>query len=218
MVGTQLEATCDLKNRFFDFKEAGFINTIDIECTSNGYISKYLIKKLSLFSQYSNFRTWKTNTMGLCKNDQTECVSPKYPNCQDRTIQCLEKLPNLHETMDRHIIFSNVTESPISLGSVYSYTCKNDGFLIQVEGYPEEEFVECIEPYNYYQNWTYNKWKEGIWTNVEKITDGCFNPNLCYDNPPKMPYDGTVGINNTKDIKNWPSGTILQYYCIQKCI
>ena len=86
MVGTQLETTCDLKNRFFDFKEAGFINTIDIECTSNGYISKYLIKKLSLFLQYSNFRTWKTNTIGLCKNDQTECVSPKYPNCQDRTI------------------------------------------------------------------------------------------------------------------------------------
>ena len=36
MVGTVLELTCDLENNYFDFKDAGFVNTIYSKCSNNG--------------------------------------------------------------------------------------------------------------------------------------------------------------------------------------
>jgi hypothetical protein len=160
---------------------------------------------------------WKSNapTNSFCKDGSNKCVSPVYPACQDRTIQCLTELP-LHSTMQRTNLSSNFSETPTSLGALFSYTCIEEGYLIDTLGYPEEVFVECIEPENY-SNWTYNIWKNGVWENRDKTLNGCFDPNRCYSNAPSVPIDGTVTTNYTIDVQNVKIYTILEYSCANEC-
>ncbi len=85
------------------------------------------------------YSTWVTtaDTSGFCQTGSKECATPIYPDCQDRTMKCVPDLP-VHETMQRQNLSTNFSETPHSLGALYSYTCKEDGWLIQTPGYPEE--------------------------------------------------------------------------------
>lgn len=49
----------------------------------------------------------------------------------------MKDLP-IHPTMIRTNASSNYSETSNSLGALFSYTCKEDGFLILTDGYPEE--------------------------------------------------------------------------------
>ncbi len=73
----------------------------------------------------------------FCKDGGKSCPNPIFPQCQDRTVNCGLDLP-VHETMIRTNLSTNFSETPSSLGAIYSFTCKKDGWLIQTPGYPEE--------------------------------------------------------------------------------
>jgi len=85
--------------------------------------------------------------------------------------------------------------------------------VIRGLGYPREVLVECIEPPNYLQSWTYSSWLHGIWSNVGNVTD-CLQYDLCYDPPPA--FDFTVISNYTQGIPYELNSTI-SYSCRQKC-
>ena len=52
-----------------------------------------------------------------------------------------------------------------------------DGFVIDMPGYPEEIEVDCDFPPGYHSNnWVYDLWKSGVWTNFGNITR-CIDPN-----------------------------------------
>jgi hypothetical protein len=82
-------------------------------------------------------------------------------------------------------------------------------------GYPEEIIVECIEPEDYPDNWSYGIWLKGRWTNLANVTK-CIDPNVCYDSPPTPPSDFTVVWNQTTDKPNVVN-TSLVYSCGTKC-
>jgi hypothetical protein len=127
----------------------------------------------------------------------------------------MEDLP-LPPSMERTNINSNNTEFATAVGTEYSYTCKDDRFLVQTFGYPEESIVECVEPENY-QNWEYNIWTKGVWENKHSIMNGCFDPDRCYSDPPALPIDRTVGHNYIVDTGNLPVGAKLEYFCMHPC-
>ena len=67
--------------------------------------------------------------------------------------------------------------SSASIGAQYSYSCVQDGFVIDMPGYPEELLVGCDFPPGYHSNnWVYELWKSGVWTNFGNITK-CIDPN-----------------------------------------
>ena len=71
----------------------------------------------------------------------------------------------------------NISNFPGSLGAKYSYSCLEDGYVIDMPGYPEEIEVECDFPPGYHSNnWVYDLWKSGVWTNFGNITR-CIDPN-----------------------------------------
>ena len=83
-------------------------------------------------------------------------------------------------------------------------------------GYPEEIIVECTAPTGYYSpQWTYEQWREGVWTNFGNITR-CIDPNRCYDAIPALPNDFTVVNNQTLENPDAVNTTI-QYSCSRKC-
>ena len=110
---------------------------------------------------------------------------------------------------------SNETLHGYSLGAKYSYSCVEEGFVIDMPGYPEEVIVDCVEPEGYYTNWHYNMWREGVWTNYGNITK-CIDPNRCYDEIPLLPTDFTVKNNQTTDKPDYVNTTI-QYTCSREC-
>ena len=63
------------ENWYLNFKDAPFISEISAICTKNS--------------------TWMTadNEKIFCKDGSLECEMPILPDCQDRTILCLESLP-----------------------------------------------------------------------------------------------------------------------------
>ena len=58
---------------------------------------------------------------------------------------------------------SNMSLHSYSQGAAYEYSCEEEGFVIDIPGYPEELIVKCIEPSGYLDDWYYEIWKDGIW-------------------------------------------------------
>ena len=59
-------------------------------------------------------------------NGNDECAEPVIPNCEDRTILCLDTLP-IYEDMIQTNLTSNDTLYQNSLGAKFGYSCKNPG-------------------------------------------------------------------------------------------
>ena len=97
--------------------------------------------------------------------------------------------------------------------------------LFPYKGFPEEILVECLEPEQYYSNWTYQLWTKGKWSNIEKVKKGCFNPNICYNSIPMLPFDQTVKNNvtnldeeETENLKLMLEvDSIVEYHCAHQC-
>ena len=72
---TTISLKCHDENWYLDFQDAPFISEISAICTKNS--------------------TWMTTDSGkiFCKDGSLECEMPILPDCQDRTILCLESLP-----------------------------------------------------------------------------------------------------------------------------
>ena len=76
-------------------------------------------------------RTWYSEkisdlTVEYCPGGMDECVNPVRPNCEDRTILCLDDLP-LYDDMNQKNLTGNDTLHERSLGAKYEYSCKNAG-------------------------------------------------------------------------------------------
>ena len=94
-------------------------------------------------------RTWLSE--GISKETQEycqtqhggvdECVKPKAPSCEDRTVICLEELP-LYDEMIIKNLTGNDTLHEHSLGAKYEYSCKDagnpedDSFTASLKIYP----------------------------------------------------------------------------------
>ena len=199
-IGSQIELSCSEQddNHYFKFKDQGFVNKIRSTCKPDG--------------------TWKHDsfTTELCQDGSQNCLYPDYPSCQDRTVHCLEEL-TIPSDMKRIRIKSNITEDDTKLGTTYLYSCINDDFLINTDGYPEAIEVECIQPENYQNAWTYNLWKEGQWENQNLLLKGCMDPDLCYDSPPIIPEDNSVKSNMSKTYDALPIEATIEYSCSEQC-
>ena len=90
-------------------------------------------------------RTWLSE--GISKETQEycqtqhggidECVKPKAPSCEDRTVICLEELPFYDEMIIKNLT-GNDTLHEHSLGAKYEYSCKDTGN-------PKDPFTAPIE-------------------------------------------------------------------------
>ena len=196
-IGSQIELSCVEDSHYFKFKDQGFVNKITSTCHPDG--------------------TWKHDsfTAELCPDGSKNCLYPDYPSCQDRTVHCLDEL-NIPSDMKRIRIKSNDTADDTKLGTTYLYSCVNDDFLINTDGYPEAIEVECIEPENYQNTWTYNLWKEGQWEN-QNLLKGCMDPDLCYSSPPIIPEDNSVKSNMSKTYDALPIEATIEYSCSEQC-
>lgn len=192
-----LTLQCNTDDWYLDYKDLAFTSSIQLTCTDNS--------------------TWVSDVLSedFCRDKTQNCQNFKMPDCQDRTVLCLQELP-LPEDMIRTNLTSNETLHGYSLGAKYSYSCVEDGWVINMPGYPEEVLVECVNPPKYFSNeWTYNLWRQGVWTNYGNITE-CIDPNRCYDPIPYLPVDFTVENNQTKDKPDYVNTTI-QYSCARDC-
>ena len=92
--------------------------------------------------------------------------------------------------------------------------------MIRTTGYPDQVEVSCNYPDGYYvpSQWVDGMWLKGKWKNAEKVTQ-CFDPLRCYDKPPSLPPDYTVGWNVTDDSPppDAPVNYTVQYKCDRKC-
>jgi hypothetical protein len=82
-----------------------------------------------VFSVSTNFRTWTTDVASstFCPDGSKACVNAKLAQCQDRTIQCLDPLPDVSGLIKKDIT-DNSTLNSHSLGAKFSYTCQTKGF------------------------------------------------------------------------------------------
>ena len=117
-------------------------------------------------------------------------------------------------------ILFNILWSPSwkSLGNTAIQKCYNHvlpGWVVSAPGYPEEVIAECIPPEGYPDNWSYEIWLKGRWSNLANVGK-CLNPNLCYDDPPTLPPDFSVDWNQTNAKPNTVN-TTLNYTCGRKC-
>ena len=77
----------------------------------------------------------------------------------------------------------------------------------------------CVNDHHTYTfQWKDELWLKGKWKNVDKVTN-CFDPLRCYDKPPSLPSDYTVGWNVTDDEPppDAPVNYTVQYKCDRKC-
>ena len=141
---TEVSLTCFEENWYLDFHDAPFISSITATCTKNS--------------------TWVTKDSEeiFCRDGSLECTVPILPDCQDRTIMCLDELP-IPEGLVQLNVSSNQTLHSNSLGASYEYSCEDEGFAIDMPNYPEALIVTCIEPTDYPNKWYYEIWKDGIW-------------------------------------------------------
>ena len=165
----------------------------------------------------SNNSTWTTESVSsdICRDGSLNCEFPKMPNCQDRTVLCLDDLP-IPADMVQTNLTTNETLHGYSLNAHYAYSCATDGFVVKMPGYPEEVHVQCSNPPGYFTDeWTYELWRSGFWTNYGNLTE-CIDPFRCYDELPKLPVDFTVSNNRTDDNPDYVNTTI-QYTCSREC-
>ena len=165
----------------------------------------------------SNDSTWvlNTTTLGFCNDGSNECRSPKFPKCQDRTILCLEDLPNLNGLVKTDLT-TNVTINSFAYGANHSYSCSEDGYVIDYPGYPEMIYVECTYPQDYNTQWYYGIWEHGIWTNIDNISK-CIDPMRCYSDIPALPSDLTVRNDQREGFQVNEVGAVVHYMCDRPC-
>ena len=68
----------------------------------------------------------KSTQLYCQQTGKEECVKPLSPNCEDRTILCLDELP-VYDDMVQTNLTGNDSLHEFSLGAKFSYKCKNDG-------------------------------------------------------------------------------------------
>ena len=156
-----------------------------------------------------------TTTMDFCKDGSNECRTPKFPNCQDRTILCLEDLP-IPNGLVKIDLTTNVTLHSFAYGANHSYSCEEDGFVIDYPGYPEMIYVECTYPKDYDTHWYYGVWEHGVWTNIDNISK-CIDPMRCYSDIPALPSDLTVKNDQSEGFQANEVGAEVIYKCDRSC-
>ena len=145
--GTQVSLTCNIENWYLDFQDVPFITDMSATCTKNS--------------------TWISEVASntFCKDGSLECILPLMPDCQDRTILCLDEL-TIPKGLLQANVSSNDTLHGFSLGAAYEYICEEEGLVIDMPYfYPEALVVSCIEPEGYPIEWYYEIWRDGIWKN-----------------------------------------------------
>ena len=157
----------------------------------------------------------ETTSTDICRDGSLNCQFPKMPNCHDRTVLCLDELP-IPADMVQANLTTNETLHGYSLNAHYAYSCVEDGFVVKMPGYPEEVNVVCVNPPGYFTDeWTYELWRSGVWTNFGNISE-CIDPLRCYDEIPKLPVDFTVSNNQTIEKPDYVN-TTMQYTCSREC-
>ena len=190
---TQVSLSCNEDNWYLDFQDAPFIPDMSATCTKNS--------------------TWisDVDSKTFCKDGSLECVLAEMPDCQDRTIVCLDELV-IPKGIVQANVSSNDTLHGFSLTAAYEYSCEEEGFVIDIPyHYPEALVVSCTEPEGYPNEWYYEIWRDGIWKDRGNITR-CIDPNRCYTPPPTLPLDYSVEYNFTLDSSDFVN-TTLQYNC-----
>ena len=103
---TQVSLSCYEENWYLDFTDAPFIAEMSATCTQNS--------------------TWVTelNTKTFCKDESLECVLARMPDCQDRTILCLDELiiPKVRLTIHSA---QNALQSYYGFVSFANGSCRN---------------------------------------------------------------------------------------------
>merc|ERR1719510_2712790 len=191
--GTDITLECNIDDWYLDYKDLAFQKSIQYTCSDNS--------------------TWMTETVSteICRDGSLNCQFPKIPNCQDRTVLCLDDLP-IPADMVQTNLTTNETLHGYSLNAHYAYSCATDGFVVKMPGYPEEVNVVCVNPPGYFTDeWTYELWRSGVWTNFGNISE-CIDPLRCYDEIPKLPVDFTVSNNRTDD-KSIDATNVLNVTC-----
>ena len=153
--------------------------------------------------------------MDFCKDGSNECRTPKFPNCQDRTILCLEDLP-IPNGLVKIDLTTNVTLHSFAYGANHSYSCEEDEFVIDYPGYPEMIYVECTYPKDYDTHWYYGVWEHGVWTNIDNISK-CIDPMRCYSDIPALPSDLTVKNDQSEGFQANEVGAEVIYKCDRSC-
>ena len=148
---TAISMECFEENWYLDFKNEPFISSISATCTKNSMWLTQDSEKI------------------FCSDGSQECAMPIFPDCQDRTILCLDELP-IPKGLQQVNITSNETFSGTSFGAAYEYSCEEEGFVINTTSYPEALIISCEEPEGYTSDWYYEIWKHGVWKNkVRKL-------------------------------------------------
>ena len=73
-------------------------------------------------------RTWTSDVASdtFCADGSRSCVNARLPDCQDRTILCLDKLPSISGLIKTDKT-PNTTLNNFSLGAKFGYTCSTPG-------------------------------------------------------------------------------------------
>ena len=102
--GTVLKLQCSADDWHLDYKDLPFTSSIEIECTNNS--------------------TWvmlsEIETTDFCSDGSLKCSHPKLPNCQDRTVLCMEPLP-----VPADMIQTNLTSNYTLHSSNFNYCAFN---------------------------------------------------------------------------------------------
>ena len=219
--GTVLKYVCDRdkthQNWFVDLLNEPTTQSYEVTCTND-----------------SKWRIEPEGALPFCKNPHDkECETPeKFPGCQDRTVRC-NSLP-FHGDFKRTQL---TTDNFDSFGAMHKYTCRRQGqfkqlfpcfvhyfsfdfpgWLFNVTGYPESVTIKCVWPSNYphRSSWYYEQWLDGLWAGEDLLT-GCFDPTLCYHDPPKLPLDNSITTDLDMDSLNRETGSQVFYKCTWTC-
>ena len=102
--GTVLKLQCSADDWHLDYKDLPFTSSIEIECTNN---STWLMLS-------------EIETTDFCSDGSLQCSHPKLPNCQDRTVLCMEPLP-----VPADMIQTNLTSNYTLHSSNFNYCAFN---------------------------------------------------------------------------------------------
>ena len=88
-------------------------------------------------------RTWLSEVQGtkeFCTGGLKECVNPKLPDCEDRTVKCLDPLP-MPDGMTRDNNTVSTGSAPTAMdsqsrGAKFTYRCERPGWVIRTSSHP----------------------------------------------------------------------------------
>ena len=74
-------------------------------------------------------QTWQldTNTTHFCKDESTACTYPIIPNCEDRSIRCLDAIPKSPPGFKEPEYYSNPHLVGLENKARYRYNCSEPG-------------------------------------------------------------------------------------------